>query len=85
MNEMQTLSDHADQMHLDLGPISLNLLGLQVNLNEVVLDISAQPGPGNLLGNLLCSVVHLLDGTSLNVTALVGLLNQILQGLLNII
>lgn len=72
-------------LHLDLGPISLDLLGLQVNLNEVVLDISAQAGPGNLLGNLLCAVVHLLDGLSINATTLAGLLNQILQALLNII
>ena len=49
-------------LHLDLGPLSLNLLGLQVNLNEVILDISAQSGSGNLLGNLLCAVTHLLDG-----------------------
>jgi len=72
-------------LHLDLGPLSLDLLGLQVNLNEVVLDISAESGAGNLLGNLLCAVVHLLDGISFNVTTLVGLLNQILQALLNVI
>src|SRR5437667_51814 len=48
-------------LHLDLGPLDLNLLGLNVHLNEVVLDITAQSGPGNLLGNLLCAVSHLLD------------------------
>lgn len=61
-------------LHLDLGPLSLNLLGLQVNLSEVVLDITAQPGSGNLLGNLLCSVAGLLD----NPSGLANLLNQIL-------
>jgi len=64
-------------LHLDIQPISLNLLGLQVNLSEIVLDISAQPGPGNLLGNLLCSVAGLLD----NPAGLVNLLNQILAAL----
>ncbi len=41
-------------LFLDLGPIHLNLLGLVVDLSEVKLLITAQPGPGNLLGNLLC-------------------------------
>lgn len=67
-------------LHLDLGPLTLNLLGLQVNLNRVVLDITAIPGAGNLLGNLLCSVANLLNDP----TGLAQLLNQILgilQGL----
>jgi len=48
-------------LHLDLGPLNLDLLGLQVDLSEIILDINAQPGPGNLLGNLLCAVAGLLD------------------------
>jgi hypothetical protein len=55
-------------LHLSLGPVNLNLLGLGVTLDNcanpagpVTLDISAQRGPGNLLGNLLSSVAHLLD------------------------
>ena len=64
-------------LHLELGPLDLNLLGLVVHLNQVVLDISAVAGPGNLLGNLLCGVAHLLDqGGALD--HLVNLLNQIL-------
>ena len=69
-------------LHLVLGPINLNVLGLTVTTNQIVLDISAVPGAGNLLGNLLCDVANLLNN---NPTAtLVGLLNQIiaiLQGL----
>ena len=64
-------------LHLELGPLDLNLLGLMVHLNRVVLDITAQPGSGNLLGNLLCAVARLLDqGGPLQ--SLVDLLNQIL-------
>jgi hypothetical protein len=69
-------------LHLDLAPLDLNLLGLVVHLNEVVLDISAQQAPGNLLGNLLCAVTHLLDGTGGGAGALngvVALLNRILS------
>jgi hypothetical protein len=66
-------------LNLDLGPLDLNLLGLKVHLNEVVLDITAQQGPGNLLGNLLCAVAGLLDGNGNGgLNAVVGLLNQIL-------
>jgi hypothetical protein len=64
-------------LHLDLGPLSLNLLGLQVDLSRVVLDITAQAGAGNLLGNLLCAVAGLLD----NPGGLANLLNQILAAL----
>jgi hypothetical protein len=66
-------------LDLTLGPLNLNLLGLVVTLNQVHLNITAQPGPGNLLGNLLCSVSHLLDNG--NTSGLQGLLNT-LNGLL---
>jgi len=69
-----------DILNLVLGPLDLDLLGLQVHLNQVVLDIVAASGAGNLLGNLLCAVAGLLDGGPLGQIA--GLLNQIL-GILN--
>lgn len=68
-------------LDLVLGPLDLDLLGLTVHLNQVHLNITAVPGAGNLLGNLLCAVAGLLDGGStLNglLTQLVDLLNQIL-------
>jgi hypothetical protein len=48
-------------LHLVLGPLDLDLLGLEIHLNRVVLDIVARRGPGRLLGNLLCAIAHLLD------------------------
>ena len=66
-------------LDLSLGPLDLNLLGLVVHLDEVNLNIDAESGPGNLLGNLLCAVAGLLDGPSLP-----GL-NDILADLLNLI
>jgi len=72
-------------LHLVLGPLDLNLLGLMIHLNQVVLDITAQPGPGNLLGNLLCAVANLLNGGLPTLPGLlnqlIGVLNQILAGL----
>ncbi len=73
-----------DILHLTLGPLDLNLLGLQVHLDRVVLDIVAQSGAGNLLGNLLCAVAHLLDtgGTLSQLLNRLGqILNQLLMGL----
>ena len=70
-------------LHLVLGPLNLNLLGLTVHLNQVVLDIDAVPGAGNLLGNLLCSVSNLLNGSPLPSNELSGLLN-IVQQLLSV-
>ena len=66
-------------LHLELGPIDLNLLGLVVHVDRIVIDISAQPGPGNLLGNLLCAIAGLLDqpGAPLNIIA--DLLNSLLD------
>ncbi len=49
-------------LHLVLGPLDLNLLGLKVHLDRVVLNIDAVSGTGALLGNLLCAVAGLLDG-----------------------
>ena len=63
-------------LHLVLGPLNLDVLGIVVTLNQVVLDITAVPGAGNLLGNLLCAVANLLNPTDL--AQLVALLNQIL-------
>jgi hypothetical protein len=68
-------------LDLVLGPLDLNLLGLKVHLDVVKLNITAEPGPGNLLGNLLCAVAGLLDGgTGLNgiLNSLTTLLNRLL-------
>jgi len=70
-----------DILNLVLGPLDLNLLGLEIHLKRVVLDIVAVPGAGNLLGNLLCAVAGLLDGTplgSIQLLQLSNLLNRIL-------
>jgi hypothetical protein len=65
-----------DILNLVLGPLDLNILGLQVDLQRVVLDITAVAGAGNLLGNLLCAVVGLLDGNG-PLTAINNLLARI--------
>jgi len=71
-------------VHVSLGPVDLNLLGLGVHLDNcangpVTVDISAQRGPGNLLGNLLSGVAHLLDHNPLGGSLLTGIVNEVLN------
>ena len=69
-------------LFLDVGPIFLDLLGLQVDLSRIVLDITAVAGAGNLLGNLLCALVGILDRNPLaaGVAGLLAQINAILAG-----
>jgi hypothetical protein len=76
---LQTPTGTCQILHLVIGPIDLNLLGLMVHTNQIVLDITAQAGPGNLLGNLLCAVAHLLDNPSAQLNGVAGLLNNLLR------
>jgi len=90
--------DDCPILHLALGPIHLNLLGLQVDTSPICLAIDAVPGEGALLGNLLCDVSHLLDnGGSLGdilgdltegelsdvLGGIADLLNEVLGGILS--
>ena len=66
-----------DILNLVLGPLDLDLLGLQVHLDRVVLNIIGATGTGNLLGNLLCAVAGLLD-TNGALAEITQILNSIL-------
>jgi hypothetical protein len=73
----QQQQEACEILSLDLGPLNLDLLGLVVDLQLVQLDITAVPGPGNLLGNLLCMIAGLLDQGALGPAA--NRLNQIIS------
>jgi hypothetical protein len=72
-------------LFLDLEGLFLDVLGLQVILSQVILEVRAVPGPGNLLGNLLCALVGILDPQGQNplnqnlLTNLLGRINNLLQ------
>ena len=79
-----TAQQVCDILSLDLGPLHLDLLGLVIDLDPVVLDITAVPGAGNLLGNLLCAITGLLDnngGVGGVLNGIANLLNRLLTGL----
>jgi hypothetical protein len=59
-------------LNVALGPLNVDLLGFQVALGAVTLDLTAVMGTP--LGDLVCQVENLL----VNVAGLVGLLNDIL-------
>jgi hypothetical protein len=82
-NQLQLLQRTCEILNLELGPLDLDLLGLVIQLDRIDLEITAVGGPGNLLGNLLCAVVNLLNGGG-PLQQIANLLNQILailQGL----
>jgi hypothetical protein len=60
-SQLPDLPGACEILNLQLGPINLNLLGLVVRTNAINLRIDAQPGPGNLLGNLLCGITGILN------------------------
>ncbi len=62
-------------LSLTLRPLHLDLLGLVIDLNQINLNITAQPGPGNLLGNLLCDVANLLNSNGGALTSITNLLD----------
>jgi hypothetical protein len=71
------ISAACEILHLELGPLDLTLLGLVVHLDQIVLDITAQPG-GGLLGDLLCSLADLLGGNA-TLNSIARLLTNILR------
>ena len=78
-----------DILNLSVGPLDLNLLGLEVHLDDcddgpVTLDITAEEGPGNLLGNLLCDLAGLLDSGSYQ-GRINSLLNRISREIENLV
>ena len=74
------ISSTCSILSLHTGAITLSILGLNVALSPIDLVVTATAGPGNLLGNLLCAVAHLLDSNAA-LSALVANLNNILRAL----
>jgi hypothetical protein len=75
-------------LSLAIGPLELNLLGLIVELDDcsggpVTLDITAIPG-GGLLGDLLCNLTNVLNGSGgqAGILALLRNIASVIGGLL---
>lgn len=70
-------SNGTEILDLHLSPIHLDVLGLNVQTSNICLDVTAQQGSGNLLGNILYSVAHALDPNTGNSHNPLGGLNSI--------
>jgi hypothetical protein len=77
-SQLPPIPNACEILNLVLGPINLDLLGLVVRTNRINLRIDAVPGPGNLLGNLLCAITGLLDPQAASARQLAPALNAIL-------
>lgn len=65
---------------LNLDALNINLLGLQVQTNDIQVRISAQPGEGALLGNLLTTVSNLINLEGVN-----NALNNVLSSVVTLV
>jgi hypothetical protein len=65
---------------LTLDPLNVNLLGLKLQTSQIQINISAQPGNGDLLGNLLNDTSNLL-----NVPAVTAVLNNVLSNVVTLL
>ena len=65
-------------LDLTLNPLDVNLLGLEVKTSPIHVTISAQPGSGALLGNLLTVVSGLVNLQGVN-SALNNVLNNVVS------
>jgi hypothetical protein len=61
-----------EALHLEIGAVSLNVLGVQVMTQPIAIDLSGDSSAP--LGNLVCTILQTLN----EVVGLVGLLNQLL-------
>jgi hypothetical protein len=65
--------------HIELGASNVNLMGVTVMTNPVMLDVGA--ASGGLIGSLVCQILGLLG----NPTMVTSLLNQLLAQLLPLV
>lgn len=65
---------------LTLNPLNVNLLGLNLQTSQIQINIAAQPGNGELLGNLLGDV-----STLVNVPAVTAVVNNVLGNVVTLL
>jgi hypothetical protein len=58
-------------LHLEVGAITFNVLGLQVTTQPIAIDLSGVSGGTNVLGQLICTILEAVG-------SIVGLLNTLL-------
>lgn len=72
-------------LELTVAPIDLNLLGLLLQTSPITVNAFAETGDGNLLGNLLDSLLNTIDATPGNLTTLSENLNDVLAKVIGVL
>jgi hypothetical protein len=75
-----TQQGECEVLFLQLGPLELRLLGLNVNIDQITIEITADPA-GGLLGQLLCALAGGPNGGLIDLQLVADLLNDLLGGL----
>jgi hypothetical protein len=79
------ITSNSQVLRLNVPPIDLNLLGLNLKTEEIRVNADAQVGPGELLGNVLTTVLNALDATPEERQRLSNNLNAILAKVVGIL
>jgi len=72
-------------LELTVPAIDLNLLGLLLKTSPITVDAFAETGNGNLLGNLLDSLLNTIDATPGNLTTLSANLNGVMSKVVGVL
>ena len=80
-----TSSDAERVLSLTVPPINLNLLGLNLKTNQIQVNADAVTGNGDLLGNVLTTLLNTLGATPQNLNALSSNLNAILAKVVGVL
>jgi hypothetical protein len=75
---VNTLQATCTILELSIGEINLMLLGLNVFIDDIFIEITADPS-GGILGDLLCALAGLLDLNPDPLAIIVDLLNLIID------
>ncbi len=80
-----TITDNSQVLRLNVPPIDLNLLGLNLKTDEIRVNADAQVGPGELLGNVLTTLLNTLNATPAERERLSNTLNGLLAKVVGVL
>jgi hypothetical protein len=79
------ITDTSEVLRLTVPPIDLNLLGLVLQTSQIQVNADALTGNGDLLGNVLTTLLNTLGATPDNLTTLNNNLNAVLAKVIGVL
>lgn len=80
-----TITDNSQVLRLIVPPINLNLLGLNLQTDQIRVNADAQVGSGDLLGNVVTALLNTLDATPAQRQQLSNNLNALLAKVIGVL